>query len=96
MSQNKEVIFADGFIVKKKDNAPEWVIGSLSIKVDEAIKFIKEHNKNGWVNIEMKTSRDGKPYCQLDTWEPKPQAGGETKNKTVVVTNGEPEEDLPF
>ena len=94
MSQNKEVIFADGFIVKKKDNAPEWVIGSLSIKVDEAIAFIKEHNKKGWVNIEMKTSRDGKPYCQLDTWQPKPQAEG--SKETVVVTNDESEEDLPF
>ena len=94
MSQNKEVIFADGFIVKKKDNAPEWVIGSLSIKVDEAIAFIKKHDKKGWVNLEMKTSRDGKPYCQLDTWQPTPKT--DAKTKTVVVTNEESEEDLPF
>ena len=73
MSEKKEVIFADGFIVKKKDNAPEWVLGSLSIKVDEAVAFLKLHNNKGWVNIEMKLSRDGKPYCQLDTWQPTPK-----------------------
>tara|TARA_R110002073_G_scaffold321883_2_gene498191 strand:- start:2073 stop:2357 length:285 start_codon:yes stop_codon:yes gene_type:complete len=94
MSEKKEVIFADGFIVKKKDNAPEWVLGSLSIKVDEAIVFLKEHSNKGWVNIEMKLSRDGKPYCQLDTWQPTPKT--DAKTETVVVTNDESEEDLPF
>ena len=36
-------IFADGFIFKRNDNAPDFVVGRLSIKVDEAIKFLTDH-----------------------------------------------------
>ena len=49
MSNKKETIFPDGFILKRNANAPEWVVGNLSIKVDEAIKFLTDHQKKGWV-----------------------------------------------
>ena len=35
-----EKIFADGFSFKRNDNAPEFVVGKQSIKVDEAIAFL--------------------------------------------------------
>ena len=85
---SKEIIFPDGFIVKRNPNAPEWVLANVSIKVDEFVKFLKEHDKNGWVNLELKNSKEGKPYLQLDTWEP---------NKDVVKKKAvEPVEDDPF
>ena len=34
-------IFADGFIVKRKETAPEFVIASVSVKVDDFGKFVK-------------------------------------------------------
>ena len=37
MSQDK--IFADGFIFKRRENAPDFVIGNISVKVDNAIGF---------------------------------------------------------
>ena len=93
MSNTKQdPIFADGFILKRNENAPEWVIGSLSIKVDEAIAFLKSNEKKGWVNIETKTGKSGKPYCQLDTWEPNKDA---VKKKTVVEAPPQQEE-TPF
>ena len=64
-------IFADGFIFKRKDTAPDFVVGNMSVKVDEAIEFLKTHMKNGWVNMGIKKAKSGKFYMELDTWEPK-------------------------
>jgi hypothetical protein len=76
----QETIFADGLIVKKNENAPDFVICNLSVKVDEFEKFIKQHQKNGWVNLSCLVGRNkpdgtsGKPYAKLDTYEPKQEA----------------------
>ena len=48
---SKEKIFADGFLFKTTDTQPDWVVGSMSIKVDDAINFLKSNQKNGWVNL---------------------------------------------
>jgi len=109
MSNKKEAIFPDGLIIKKKDTDPDWVIGHLSFKVEEFIKFLTKHEKKGWVNVEMKIGKEsgkpyteldtwGKPYTELDTWEPKPQ--GDTPKKTVAKSKPQevesPAEGLPF
>ena len=64
-------IFADGFSWKRRDDAPEFVIGNLSCKVEDATKFLTENAKNGWVNMNVLMSKNGKPYIELDTWEAK-------------------------
>lgn len=63
--------FADGFIFKRNEKAPDFVIGNLSIKVSEAITFLQQNDKKGWVNLSIKTSKGGKHYIELDTYEPK-------------------------
>lgn len=78
--------FAKGFIFKRNDNAPEWAIGKLSIKAQEAIQFINEKNNGGWLNLEIKKSKEGKFYIELDTYEAKPK----------VESVKEIKEDLPF
>jgi len=92
--ENQERIFADGFIIKRRENAPEFVIGNLSIKVDEAIAFLKKYEKKGWVNLNLKKGRSGNPYVELDTFEAKPKGTG----TAVPPAATEPEEDgnLPF
>jgi hypothetical protein len=68
-----EKIFADGIMFKKpRDGAPEFVKGSLSIKVDAAVPFLQKYAKEGWVNLDLKKSQKGTLYLQLNTWE-KPQ-----------------------
>jgi hypothetical protein len=64
-----EKIFADGFSFKRNEKAPEFVIGRLSMRVDEAVAFIKQHERNGWVNLNIKTARSGNHYVELDTYE---------------------------
>lgn len=74
MSDDK--IFADGLLFKRRDNAPEWVVGSISIKVDDFTQFCKDNADKGWVNLEVKKAKSGKFYAELDTWKPTPQEGG--------------------
>lgn len=64
-------IFADGLLVKlPRDGAPEFVLGSLSVKGDEFKKFIDEHVKvSGWLNIDLLIGKSGKPYAALNTYE---------------------------
>ncbi len=86
----KEKIFADGFSFNTRDNQPDFVDGRVSIKLEDAIPFLKEHgSKRGWVNLNILTGRSGKPYIELDTFEPKSNT---TNAKTTTVV----EEDLPF
>lgn len=69
-----ERTFADGFIFKRNEKAPDFVIGSISVKVDEAITFLKNNEKKGWVNLQIKKGRSGNPYIELDNYEPKSKA----------------------
>lgn len=75
---SKEKVFADGFSFKTRENQPEWVVGSLSVKVDDAISFLKSNEKNGWVNLNVNTARSGKQYVELDTFEPVKKQKAET------------------
>ena len=88
----QEKIFADGFILKRRDNAPDFVLGSLSVKLEEALPFLNSNQKNGWVNVDIKQSQNGKYYMQLDTWEPTPKA----EPTKAEATLEEPKDDLPF
>jgi len=102
MSQ-KERVFADGFRFERKESAPEYVVGRLSLKIDEAVAFINKHaNANGWVNLSIMIGRSGNPYVELDTYEPKQNAEPqEVKPKAAVKSKPAPaveeeDEDLPF
>ena len=92
MAQN-ETIFADGFVFKRNEKAPEFVVGRLSIKVDEAVAFIREHNKNGWANLNIKQARSGNYYIELDTFDPK---GTTATAKTEAPAPAKDAEDSPF
>jgi hypothetical protein len=77
-----EKIFANGLIFKSpKENTPEFVKGHISVKVDEFTKFLEENDNNGWVNIDLKKSREGKFYFELNTWKPK---GFKEKERELV------------
>ena len=101
----KEKVFADGFVFKRREDAPDFVIGNIAIKVDEAIAFIKANVKDdGWVNLNINISKGGNPYMELDTFEPDASKRKTQKVEKKVlekVVLSEPVEDddadeLPF
>ena len=71
--QKQETIFADGiFFNKPHENAPDFVKGSVSFKVEEVIPFLQKYKKeDGYVNIDLLKSREGKLYFKLNTFKPK-------------------------
>ena len=88
--------FANGFIFKRNDNAPDFVVGKLSIKAQDAIMFINQHNKKGWLNLDIKKSKEGKFYMELDTYEAS-ESNSETKMRVIKKEDKITiSEDLPF
>ena len=87
----QEKVFADGFSFKRRESAPDFVIGNLSIKADEAVPFLQKNAKNGWVNLNVLTAKSGKMYVELDQWEP--NAGTKTEKQVNPVAQ---DDDLPF
>jgi len=68
---NNEKIFPSGLIYKApRPNSPDYVKGSLSVKVDEFKAFLEKHDNNGWVNLDFLKSKNGKLYFALNTWKP--------------------------
>lgn len=95
MSNNKnkqEKIFADGFSFKRRDNAPDFVVGRMSVKIDDAIAFFKKHDSNGWVNLNVNQANSGNYYVELDQWKPE---NNKSANKNEAV-NESVTDDVPF
>ena len=73
--ENSEKKFANGFFFNKHASSPDFVIGSLGIKVDEAIEWMKQQKQkeNGFINVDIKKGQTGKYYLELNEYE---QQGG--------------------
>ncbi len=62
-------IFVNGMLVKRGDNAPDYVLANLSIKRGELVAFL-DQQPGDWVNVSLKRAKSGKCYAELDTWKP--------------------------
>lgn len=74
MSDNQ---FVDGLYPKpKSDRAPDYVIGKLSINLEQFMPWIRQWCKDNpgeqWINIDMTTRKSdpSKGTAKLDTWKP--------------------------
>ena len=102
----KEKIFVNGLVSKDvPPTAPEWILGKLSIQVDDLGMWLKNNDKladaNGWINITvMRSKSTGKRYIEVDTW--KPTAKTEDRTPVQVTTGYNPATgevnvvDIPF
>lgn len=78
-----EARFPNGLIFKTpREGAPDFVKGAVSIKREELIEWLKSE-QGEWVNLDLKKSKEGKLYFQVNDWKP------ESKTETVS-------DDLPF
>jgi hypothetical protein len=102
----EEKIFVNGLISKDvADTAPEWILGKMSMQVNELINWLEKNRKlqdeNGWINLTVKRSqKTGKRYIEVDTWKPKVEQVEEKKDDFVLpevtVDTGEvPANQLP-
>ena len=97
---SEEKIFIDGLIVKRSENAPDFVVCSLSVKVDALVPFLEKNQSDGWVNIQCKISKNGKYYAELDTWKPQKNQGEPAKSNSAPAGNSSAiidfNDDIPF
>ncbi len=57
-------IFAKGLMFRRpREGAPDYVKGSMAVKSDEFINFLKDNSQylspQGWMNFDLKVSKDG-------------------------------------
>ncbi len=91
-----EKIFVDGLIVKITEKRPAWALCKLSIKVDDLIKFLQENaSEKGWVNIDLNIGKSGKPYAQLDTWQPNQNKAEQEEASQAELNNIDLNEAFP-
>jgi hypothetical protein len=70
MNNNESKTFANGLIFKlPSERAPDFIRGKISINAQEFMQFLQTHAVNGWVNIDLKVSKGGKAYAELDTYQ---------------------------
>ena len=90
-----EKIFVDGlYFNRKHPNAPDFVLGSLSIQPKQLIEWMRKHhesvNDKGYFRLDVNESRQGKTYVALSTWKP-----GEQKKPDDGFDDGF-DDDVPF
>lgn len=75
-----EKIYPKGIYAnKKRDNAPDFVIGGISIKKYDLVEWLEgvEENEKGYINLDMLEGKDG-PYLVVNTWKPTGNKESET------------------
>ena len=75
-----ETQFPKGISFKvPQGNAPDFVKAKVTIKLDEAIAYLKEVQATGenWLNLDAKVSKQGKAYLSVNTWKPSGQQSGQ-------------------
>ena len=62
-------IFCDGLRVEEKQISQDFKIIKLGIKAEPFMEFLAKYtNEKGYVNIDIKTSKGGKLYAELNTY----------------------------
>ena len=95
---NDKTYFPEGLFFKEPhSNAPDFVKGSVSIKVEDFKKYLSKV-KGEWLNIDLKISLDGKAYAQINTFKPDKAKSSPPPKKDVVLDEGfdDMDDDLPF
>ncbi len=84
-------IFVNGMVVKRNDNAPEYVLANLSIKRTDLIDFLRQQDSD-WLNVALKRAKSGKCYAELDTWKPSEKLADVARGPAPAA----PDDEIPF
>lgn len=85
-------IFVNGMVVKRSDNAPEYVLANLSIKRTDLIEFLRDQDSD-WLNVALKRAKSGKCYAELDTWKPTEKLADVARGPAAAAA---PDDEIPF
>ena len=67
---NNENKFIPGLrVFPKHQNAPDFVMCDVSLEREVLINWLSQQQEK-YIKVQMKVSRDGKPYAELNTYKP--------------------------
>ncbi len=80
------------------ERAPEFVIGRISINVDKFLPWLEgqETSDKGYVSLNVKRGRDGKPYVELDTYKKSPNAPQSRERAQTALPADDFNDSIPF
>lgn len=84
--------YVDGlFFNQKRDNAPDFVLGSLSIKTDAFAAWLLNEtpNDHGYINLDILMGKSGKPYMVVNEFK-------KASKSTSTEVRGDDGEVVPF
>ena len=90
-----EKVFAEWLILKSIDTQ-YGELQKLSVKVEEFKTFLDTYDTNWWVNLNLKKSREWKPYIELDTWVPDWEKKDNSNIKPMEWDSDISISDIPF
>tara|TARA_R110002020_G_scaffold392443_1_gene602730 strand:- start:29 stop:304 length:276 start_codon:yes stop_codon:yes gene_type:complete len=91
MDNNLE--FPEGIIFKlPRNEAPDFVKGSISIKRADLIKWLNSKSDE-WINLDLKVGKSGKAYAAINTWKPETTSSNLPTPSAVTSSSNN---DLPF
>lgn len=97
MNMSSEKEFAEGLIFKApRDGAPEYVKASVSIKRQELIDWLTRR-EGDWVNLNVKESKGGKWYAEVDNWKPEgKRQAPKAETRQSATADAFPDDSIPF
>jgi hypothetical protein len=92
-----EKVYLNGLIIKAKLNQFGEEELKVSVKVEDLVKELNQHQERGWVNLEIRKKKQPSEkgvshYTVLDTWKPNGQAPVSTNDAPFQTEDN----DLPF
>ena len=93
---SNDIEFPSGLYFDRRDNAPDFVIGQISIVKHKFLEWLAQADASGkgYVNLDVKRSRDGKLYVSVNKWKPTQQAGPPAGE--AVMPADDFDSDIPF
>lgn len=98
-----DAIFPEGIYFKKpREGAPAFVKGDISIQPEKLYQWAKQYtNEKGYVNMDLKISKEGKLYLQLNTYGVVKKEEGEAtpqelKADTTTYNDNGVDKKIPF
>lgn len=74
MNNDKKYFPKGLFYRESHPNSPDFVKGQVSVKVEEFKQYLG-NVKGEWLNIDLKISKEGKPYAEVNTFKPHKSKG---------------------
>lgn len=93
--------FVEGMrVAKPSEKAPDFIKLNIGVNVADFLYWANKHSDRGWVNIQIKESKGGKLYAEIDNYKPQAQNPNERKAEVKSENDYPPEEinpeDVPF